>query len=249
MTNHTLEKPNDWWQLHLPLITPLKFGQDSCHTSKGRQIPSFTEGERTPETLREPHTPINWEGGLQRASPQWVVKRRLDGGFPAIHSPGVGTHDQPLNSLFPKAKFVLTMLWIKLVLIAYLVKCTIFLFKILNLQLLLLLNLYTLTCGVLHLLLLSTGLDITFCLLIIILDLVGFIYWSPNQMLLLNLFISMLWLRINFPQKSKHSDLMEVVNLPPMTSNLICHNMALLIISFALIHLSKMVLLKENTGI
>ena len=70
----------------------------------------------------------------------------------------------------------ITMLWIKLVLIAYWVKCTIFLFKILNLQLLLLLNLYTLTCGVMHLLQLSMGLDITFCLLIIILDLVGFIY-------------------------------------------------------------------------
>ena len=36
VTNHTLEKPNDWWRLHLLLVIPLKFGQDSCHTSEGR---------------------------------------------------------------------------------------------------------------------------------------------------------------------------------------------------------------------
>ena len=24
VTNHTLEKPNDWWRLHLPLVNPLK---------------------------------------------------------------------------------------------------------------------------------------------------------------------------------------------------------------------------------
>ena len=62
MTNHTLEKPNDWWQLHL---IPLKFGIDSCHKTKGRQIPSSTERERVPEALREPHHHI-LRGALQQ---------------------------------------------------------------------------------------------------------------------------------------------------------------------------------------
>ena len=52
MTNHTLEKLNDWWRFHLPLVIPLKFGQDSCHTSKGRQIPSSTERESTRSSVR-----------------------------------------------------------------------------------------------------------------------------------------------------------------------------------------------------
>ena len=26
VTNHTLEKPNDWWRLYFPLVIPLKFG-------------------------------------------------------------------------------------------------------------------------------------------------------------------------------------------------------------------------------
>ena len=52
MTNHTLEKPNDWWRLHLPLVIPLKFGQDSCHTPKGKQIPSSTKRESTRSSAR-----------------------------------------------------------------------------------------------------------------------------------------------------------------------------------------------------
>ena len=47
----------------------LKFGQDSHHTSKGRQIPSSTKRKRAPEALREPHQPI--ERGLQRAPCTW----------------------------------------------------------------------------------------------------------------------------------------------------------------------------------
>ena len=91
VTNHTLEKPNDWWKLHLPLVIPLKFGQDSCHTSKGR--PTFLhrkrERERGPKAPRKPghtlHTRTcsihHSRGALQRASragasPQRVVKQR-----------------------------------------------------------------------------------------------------------------------------------------------------------------------------
>ena len=32
MTNHTLEKPNDWWQLYLLLVNPLKLTHLSIHT-------------------------------------------------------------------------------------------------------------------------------------------------------------------------------------------------------------------------
>ena len=70
MTNHTLEKPKNWWRLHVSLIIPLKFGLDYCHTFKGRQIPSSTERERALEALRKPHTTralTSREKGLQRA--------------------------------------------------------------------------------------------------------------------------------------------------------------------------------------
>ena len=59
----------------------LKFGQDSLHTSKGRQIPSSTEreGERAPEALHEPH---HYQEGPPTgpvhvgASPRCMVERR-----------------------------------------------------------------------------------------------------------------------------------------------------------------------------
>ena len=57
MTNHTLEKPNDWWRLHLPLVIPLKFSQDSCHTSKGRL--TFLHRERKHLKLRMNHVHTN----------------------------------------------------------------------------------------------------------------------------------------------------------------------------------------------
>ena len=58
MTNHTLEKPNDWWQLHLALVNPLKSGPDSCHNAKGRPNFLHRERERALETPREQHTPF-----------------------------------------------------------------------------------------------------------------------------------------------------------------------------------------------
>ena len=99
-----------------------------------------------------------------------------------------GTWDLVILMIKPsKVCFLMSNLyWIKiillisLVLIAYLVKCTIYLFPILNLQPLHLLNLLILTCGVLHLLILLMSSNITFCLLIITLDLLGFICWGPN---------------------------------------------------------------------
>ena len=59
----------------------LKYGQDSLHTSKGRQIPSSTEreGERAPEALHEPH---HYQKGPPTgpvhvgASPRCMVERR-----------------------------------------------------------------------------------------------------------------------------------------------------------------------------
>ena len=70
---------------------PLKFGQDSCHTTKGRHLPSSTERERAPEAPREPRKEDHsihhiWEGPpidpvRVGALPWWVVKRRLGGGF------------------------------------------------------------------------------------------------------------------------------------------------------------------------
>ena len=58
---------------------PLKFGQDSCHTSKGRYLPP--PRERAPEALRGPLAPINREepptGPTHvKVSPQQVVERR-----------------------------------------------------------------------------------------------------------------------------------------------------------------------------
>ena len=61
MTNHTLEKPNDWWQLHLPLVTPLKFGQDFCHISKGS--PTFLYRERKHWKLCANHSHQSIEKG------------------------------------------------------------------------------------------------------------------------------------------------------------------------------------------
>ena len=78
------------------------------------------------------------------------------------------------------ALYILIMLRITLVLTVCMVKCTTFLFHILILKLLLPLNLCILSCGVLHLLFLSMVINITFYLLIITLDLVGFIHLSPN---------------------------------------------------------------------
>ena len=57
MTNHTLEKPNDWWRLHLPLVIPLKFSQNSCHTSKARL--TFLHRERKHLKLRMNHAHTN----------------------------------------------------------------------------------------------------------------------------------------------------------------------------------------------
>ena len=71
MTNHTLEKPNDWWQLHLPLVISLKLTQipvtqprydtPPYHTLAPRQI-----GRRTSVTMmsgraaaRRRHTCLN----------------------------------------------------------------------------------------------------------------------------------------------------------------------------------------------
>ena len=90
----------------------------------------------------------------------------------------INPHDQALNSLFPNVKSVENNNNVVDQ------TCTHYLFgKMLNLSFpnshfidfspFELVHSY---CGVLHLLLLSVGLDITFCLLIIILDLVGFIY-------------------------------------------------------------------------
>ena len=82
MTNHTLEKPNDWWRLYLLLVIPLKFGQDSCHTSKV-DLSSSTEREKTPEAPHKtPHS--HQEGPLMGhahagALPRWVVGQRADG--------------------------------------------------------------------------------------------------------------------------------------------------------------------------
>ena len=71
VTNHTLEKPNDWWQLHLPLVIPLNFVQDLCHTPKGR--PTFLHQEREREREREStrsstRTTKNHREGLPMAS-------------------------------------------------------------------------------------------------------------------------------------------------------------------------------------
>ena len=74
---------------------PLKIGQDSCHTSKGRQIPSSTKRERAleaqhklhfmPSHRKEPSTgPVH-----AKASPWWVVERRLGGGFTLHLRPGI----------------------------------------------------------------------------------------------------------------------------------------------------------------
>ena len=87
------------------------------------------------------------------------------------------------------ALYILIMLRITLVLTVCMVNCTTFLFHILILKLLLPLNLCILSCGVLHLLFLSMVINITFYFLIMTLDLVGFIYLSPNLKPLLNLFI------------------------------------------------------------
>jgi len=123
-----------------------------------------------------------------------------------------------------------------------------FLLQILSLRLLYPLNLCILTCRVLLLLFLSMALDIIYCLLIIILDLVGFIHWNLNLKPLLNLFNLMLWWQINFHWTSRLLDLMEEVSLLPMNSNLICQTMVLIINCPVLIHLNKMGLLRENIG-
>ena len=69
----------------------LKFGQDSCHTSKGRPAFLPQTRERAPNTSREPHH--YREGpptGLARTEvlPRWVVEWRPDDS-PAVRGPGV----------------------------------------------------------------------------------------------------------------------------------------------------------------
>ena len=143
---------------------------------------------------------------------------------------------------------IISMILINLVFTACMVKCTMFHFQILSLRLLFPLNLCILTCGVLLLLSLSIALDIIYCLLIIILDSVGFTHWNLNLKPLLNLFILMLWWQINFHWKPRLLDLMEELNLLLMNSNLICQTMVLIINCPALKHLNKMGLLRENIG-
>ena len=75
---------------------PLKFGQDSCHTTKGRQIPSSNERESTRSSAGNTlSVPTNQEGpstgpAHAGALPRQVVERRPDdGGFPIRSRPSV----------------------------------------------------------------------------------------------------------------------------------------------------------------
>ena len=54
MTNHTLEKPNNWCMTPLTFGNHLKFGPDSYHNAKGR--PTFLHQEREHPKLRMNHT-------------------------------------------------------------------------------------------------------------------------------------------------------------------------------------------------
>ena len=79
MTNHTLEKPNDWWWLHLPLVIPLKFGQDFYHPFKCRPTFLHWERERVPEVSHEPRKSSRGASNgpcVPGASPWRVDKRR-----------------------------------------------------------------------------------------------------------------------------------------------------------------------------
>ena len=60
MTNHTLEKPNDWWQLHFTFGIHLKFGPNSHHKTKGR--PSSLHREREHPKLHANYTHSHREG-------------------------------------------------------------------------------------------------------------------------------------------------------------------------------------------
>ena len=59
----------------------LKFGPNSCHRTKGRQIPSSTERESTRSptrtTLSHWEGPSNWAPHARELSPLWVIKRGL----------------------------------------------------------------------------------------------------------------------------------------------------------------------------
>ena len=64
------KKPNDWWRLHLSLVTRLKLTHFQLHT---RGVPFFTAPE-----LPRPHTHLCVHAfqGHAQASPQWVVNPR-----------------------------------------------------------------------------------------------------------------------------------------------------------------------------
>ena len=63
MTNHILEKPNDWWQLHLPLVISLKLTHipvthqryDTPPHSSKKRVSVVAVGGRA--TVRRQHTP------------------------------------------------------------------------------------------------------------------------------------------------------------------------------------------------
>ena len=61
MTNHTLEKPNDWWWLHLPLVIPWNLAQIPALKPKV-DLPSSTEREST-QSSAQTHTTIFIEKG------------------------------------------------------------------------------------------------------------------------------------------------------------------------------------------
>ena len=112
MTNHTLEKPNDWWWLHLPLVISLNLAQNPGITPKVDYLPLLREREREREHSKSHtnhathHTCAHYAIPFLRRAfnkprtragelPRRVVERRPhdDGGFPPWSRPNIDSYD------------------------------------------------------------------------------------------------------------------------------------------------------------